>query len=159
MSGRSRGLGGAAGALNLPGGWKFDVPEGWQVKPPSNTMRVGELHVGEPPIVAAFSMAGGDAESNVTRWAQQFKDESGGAPKPEVQKKDIAGRTVHLIHLRGEYLGMGQQPPEPGTMLHGAIIENAAAGQHLFIKMTGPASRMESLREPFVKMVESVRNG
>jgi hypothetical protein len=149
-------LGGDGKTLTLPGGWKFEVPEGWQVKPPSNAMRLGELHVGEPAIVAAFSMAGGDAESNVTRWAQQFKDESGSAPKPEVEKRDIGGRSVQLIHLRGEYLGMGQQAPEPGTILHGALIENAAAGQHLFIKMTGPAARMESLRAPFVKMVESV---
>lgn len=138
----------------------FKVPEGWKSVPPSNQMRLAEIQVadasGDPSkaCVIAFSTAGGDVQSNITRWAGQMLDASGQPPKPETAVRDINGLKVHTAELKGSYQGMGEAP-KSDWMLRGAIVETASG--LLFVKMTGPAAAMEAAKAKWNEMIVGIQ--
>ncbi|MBZ0171653.1 MAG: hypothetical protein K8E66_04670 [Phycisphaerales bacterium] len=139
--------------------FSFTPASGWTPHPPSNSMRLAELHVANPegePSVAVFSAAGGDVEMNITRWIGQFSN-----PGVEVvsgrETKTIAGQTVHIVEMSGEFRGMGTSAPQPDTMMRAAIVEQAD-GQHLFIKMTGTVDHMKSLTDDWNALIDSLRS-
>ena len=122
----------------------FPVPEGWRQAPPSNQMRLAELHFGEGEdlCIAAFSSAGGSVIANIERWAMQMQGPGGEPLTADAEMREVSGVPVHTVELTGTYLGMGQQPPQEDTTMRGAILERPSG--LLFIKMIGPASAMES---------------
>ncbi|MCC6676423.1 MAG: hypothetical protein IT436_04705 [Phycisphaerales bacterium] len=149
----------AAGTVTAAG-VLFKVPEGWKSVPPSNQMRLAEIQVpdasGDPSkaCVIAFSTAGGDVQSNITRWAGQMLDASGQPPKPETTTRDVNGLKVHTVELKGSYQGMGETP-KPDWMLRGAIVESASG--LLFVKMTGPAAAMEAAKANWNAMIDGIQ--
>ncbi|HHN78837.1 MAG TPA: hypothetical protein ENK11_09245 [Phycisphaerales bacterium] len=148
---------GDAGRTITVAGLSFTAPEGWQPAPPSNAMRLAELHVpnaGGGESVAVFSVAGGDPNMNITRWVGQFGSDSGEVLKSR-ETKTINGQTVHLVEMSGTYRGMGMKPPQPNTMMRAAIVEKPG-GQHLFIKMTGPVEQMQGLADGWEKLINSM---
>lgn len=150
------GEGAGSGSITVSG-FTFTLPEGWNQAPPANAMRLAEVHVpnadgGES--VAVFSVAGGDPNMNITRWVGQFGSAAGDVLKSR-ETKTINGQTVHLVEMSGEYRGMGMRPPQPNTMMRAAIVE-MSGGQHLFIKMTGPISQMETLADGWNTLINSM---
>lgn len=146
----------AAGSALTVGGLAFSVPEGWENRAPANAMRAAELHAQTPagPCVAVFSMAGGDVEANIARWVGQFSRADGEIVTGR-ETRTIAGRTVWLVEMAGDYRGMGG-PVSADTMMRAAIVDRPG-DQQLFIKMTGPRPGMETLGEGWLALVESVR--
>lgn len=153
---------GESGAAIDAGGVLITPPAGWKEMPPSNQMRLAELVVADASgdvakqCVAAISMAGGDVESNVSRWAGQFKDASGAAPKAEVHSSEVNGLKVHTVELVGTYQGMSDKAPMTDWMMRGAIVESAG-GQSVFIKMTGPAEGMKKLTDGWNSLVAGLK--
>jgi len=135
--------------------FSFAIPEGWTQQPASNSMRIVELAVpssDSDPLVAAFSLAGGDVELNINRWKGQF------AQDEPIRSRDtlhLAGATIHLIEMVGGYRGMGSGEPTEGTMMRAAIVERPGQ-QNLFIKMTGPAEAMKPLADTWNNMIQSI---
>lgn len=128
--------------------------------PPSNSMRLAELVATDEAdpkkaCVAAVSVAGGDVDSNIARWAGQMKDASGGAPKADVHTTEVNGLKVHSVELVGTYQGMSEPAPLPDWMMRGAIVETGA--QSVFIKMTGPAESMRKLTEAWNGMINGLK--
>jgi len=139
-------------------GLKFSLPEGWKSMPPSNSMRLAEIHVlpegegGGEICTIAISTAGGGVQGNIDRWAGQVDGEA----RP-VQTRDVAGMKVHIAEFVGAYAGMGEGPVKDNWMLRGAIIETPAA--LVFVKMTGPTAAMEAAAAKFGAFVDSITRG
>lgn len=140
--------------------FSFTIPEGWTQQPASNAMRVTELVAPAPKPgtsapVAAFSLAGGDIDANITRWEGQFSDADPVRSREKIQR---AGTTIHLVEMAGAYRGMGGMgsgAAAEGTVMRAAIIERP--GQpNLFIKMTGSAEAMNPLAEAWTAMIDSI---
>lgn len=137
--------------------FSFEIPEGWSQQPASNAMRLTELvaPANQPdanPLVAAFSLAGGDIELNINRWKGQFAQDE---PISSRDTLHLAGATIHLIEMVGGYRGMGGGEAAEGTLMRAAIIERPGQ-RNLFIKMTGPAETMEPLADAWAKMIQSI---
>ncbi len=149
----------ANGQISIAG-VAFNVPDGWKQVPPANQMRLAELSVPDPSGDAAkactvvFTSAGGDVESNITRWANQMKDAGGNAPTAKPVKREIGGLTVHTVELAGAFQGMGEAP-KSDWMLRGAIIESPAG--LVFVKMTGPQATMKSASAGWSGMIDSIK--
>lgn len=137
-------------------GVKLALPAGWTVAPPSNSMRLAEVHVPDAggdaskACLIVFSSAGGTVQSNIDRWQGQVK---GGTPGERVEQQ-VGGMKVTTAEFVGTYAGMGEGPAREGWMLRGSIVETPAG--LLFIKMTGPKDAMEGQREAFRTMVQSI---
>ena len=142
-------------------GFTFTAPQGWNPKPPSNQMRLAEINVPGPTddpsavCIAVFSTAGGDVEANISRWIGQFTNPAGGPVTASQETKTVSGHSTHLVEISGDYHGMGMAPPQGGTMMRAAIIEQDGP-MHLFIKMTGPKDRMESLADGWNALIDSM---
>jgi hypothetical protein len=120
--------------------------------PPSHAMRDAEMVCPDPSgdparnCVAAFSRAGGDVQSNISRWAGQVLDGGGNPSTPTVIQTTVSGVRVHLVELVGKFQdtmsGAGAAPKD-NWMMRGAIIE-AGGPQMVFVKMNGPADAMNA---------------
>lgn len=136
----------------------FPIPQGWSARAPSNSMRLAELQVPDASgdenlnCVAAFSLAGGDIESNIARWIGQFTN----ATPATRDRRTIGGRTVYLVEISGDYHGMGMGPSLSNQMMRAAIVERPGQ-QNLFIKMTGPRDRMASIAEGWDALVNGMQ--
>ena len=74
--------------------------------------------------------------------------------------EEVGGAAVpmSLVEVRGTYDGgMSGAGPMPGAMLLGGIAEGPDAPW--FFKLVGPEDTIESHRDAFVAMLESVRTG
>lgn len=143
----------------------YDLPEGWEEQSPSNPMRIaqaripGEAGDGELALFHFGPGGGGGTEANIQRWLNQVEPEPGAAPERETFQTD--GTTVHTVVAEGTVtpspmsMRGGDQTPQPGQMLLGAVIEGP--GGPWFFKATGPAETMEPHREAFFDMVRSAR--
>jgi hypothetical protein len=106
--------------------------------------------------------AGGDIQANIDRWIGQFDEAK--KEDAKVEKKEIAGQTVHIVDISGTYKeSMGGGPFAPGPTkklpnyrMLGAIVVTKDAGT-TFIKMTGPKDIVEKLAESFRKSVEELK--
>lgn len=143
-------------------GVAMTVPEQWVSVTPSNSMRQAQYVVPAPEGAglddAEFTVfaLGGGIDMNIDRWVGQFSNPAGEVVSSR-ETRQLAGRTVHLVEMSGEYRGMGMRPPEPDTMMRAAIVEQPS-GQHLFIKMTGPIAHMQTLGEGWETMISSLRS-
>ena len=133
----------------------FTLPEGWEKRPPSNSMRLFELAVpavGDAPApIAAFSLAGGPIDANITRWQGQFAEADATRSRETLE---LAGTTVHTVEMSGTFRGMGG-PARDGTVMRAAIVERP--GQpNLFIKMTGQAEPMDASKAAWDALLASM---
>jgi hypothetical protein len=102
---------------------------------------------------------GGDAASNVQRWAGQFTA-SDGKPATATTRKSTAG-SVEILHVEvtgtyggGQMMGSAPVPPTPDAMLLGAIAQGPDA--NWFFKLTGPRETVEGARKDFEGMLASL---
>ena len=113
---------------------RWDAPEDWEPKAPSNDMRFAEYTVSgseeaESAELTVFFFGpggGGGVDANLERWAGQFGDDA----EPTRQTREVAGMKIHTLDVAGTYdagMGMGaEQPAREDQRLLGAIAETSA---------------------------------
>ena len=152
---------GAQSAGNL----EYDLPEGWQSEPPSNTMRLAQARIpgdggeGEFALFYFGPGGGGGTEANIQRWLGQVEPDPGTEPERETVR--IGDElTAHTVVARGTVtpspmtMQGGNPQPQPGQMLLGAVVEGP--GGPWFFKVTGPEETLEPYREEFFQMVRDL---
>lgn len=147
----------------------WTAPAGWTQETPSSSMRRAQYRIPGPGGAGEFVVfyfgpgQGGDAKSNVARWAGQFRRPDGSPVSNEVKTRDIkvGDISVMLVEITGTYVGgMGGLPTggdRPNYMLLGAIAKGPDA--EWFFRATGPRTTLEPQRAAFEQMVRSIRRG
>jgi hypothetical protein len=153
--------------LALAGGkLQMTAPSTWETVPKKSNMLDYEFRAPkeakEDAARITIMMSGGGVDANVDRWIGQFE----GATKKDakIEKKDIAGSTVHIVDISGTYKdSMGGGPFAPGPVkkrenhrMLGAIIETKDAGT-VFVKMTGDQAIVEQLADDFKKSIDGLK--
>jgi len=105
---------------------------------------------------------GGDALSNASRWAGQFRQPDGRNPTAAMKTSEIrvGELKVTLVEVRGTYAGgMGGTAAgeRPGYQLLGAIASGPDA--NWFFKLTGPETTVTSQRAAFEGLIRSLKKG
>jgi len=147
---------GAAVALH------YELPAGWEARPPSSAMRLAEVRVPGPAgpaelLVFYFGPGqGGGVEDNISRWLGQLELVPGS--RPERGAFEAGGFRVTWIDARGTLLpsnmGSGPASPTPGQRLLGAVVEGS--GGPWFFKLTGPDGTVAAAREPLLAMLRQL---
>lgn len=148
------------------GGVSFDVPVEWIETPVTSPMRTAQYKVpkagsdtedGELAVFFFGEGQGGDTNSNILRWQQQF--ESSDEDANRIEKKVINGVSVTSVFLEGTYnpgsMSGGGQPKKDYAM-NGAII-TGDQGQ-VFIKLIAPRETMAAASESFQKLLSSIQS-
>ncbi|MBA4028689.1 MAG: hypothetical protein C0475_06090 [Planctomyces sp.] len=158
------GLGGQGGEITAAGlAWSVPAGLGWErvegVRPPrAAELRFGPGREGEIVFFAFGPGQGGDAASNINRWASQVLGPQGLPAEPVISERDVGGVRVTIAQLRGTYQSgsPGQAPvPKPGYVLIGAVVEGP--GQTAFVRFTAPEAMAPEHGEAFKRMVQTVR--
>ena len=132
----------------------FSLGDKWKSVQPSSAMRKATLQItavgAEAPLEANFFHFGGDVDSNLARWKGQVQ-----GAEPEVEKAEVAGRSVVHYHAVGTYNDpFGGKGPQENYALLGAMITVANEGP-VVIKLAGPKDAVESIKAAFKAMVDS----
>ena len=147
--------------------WKS--PAGWKQETPATSMRRAQYNIpgsGGPGECAVFYFGpgqGGDAQSNATRWADQFRRPDGSPVGDALKTREIkvGDIPVLLVEVVGTYVGgMGAEPGGPGRpnhMLLGAIAKGPDA--NWFFRAIGPRATLETQRPAFEDMIRSIKRG
>ncbi len=151
-------------------GLVWQAPADWVAETPSSAMRRAQYRVPGPGgdgelVVFYFGPGqGGDAMANAERWANQFSQPDGRSPVEamKTERIEVGGVPVLLTEVRGTYSGgmtmMGGPSAElEDHMLLGAIAEGGDA--NWFFKFTGPRATVETQRQAFRSMIESLGRG
>jgi hypothetical protein len=147
----------------------WTAPPSWTKETPSSGMRRAQYKIPGPGgaaecVVFYFGPGqGGDASSNVERWAGQFRGPDGKPVGNTVKKREIkvGDIPVVMVEVTGTYVGgMGSGPAaaeQPNHMLLGAIADGPDA--RWFFRATGPKATLEPQRAAFDKMIRSIKRG
>lgn len=99
---------------------------------------------------------GGGVDPNLQRWASQFGKQTADG---KTTKKTVGGIELVLFEVEGTYepgRPMAPKPPKPGYAMIGAIAQTKSSGNYFF-KLTGPKATVESAREAFMALVETLK--
>ncbi|MCB9737275.1 MAG: hypothetical protein H6745_32235 [Deltaproteobacteria bacterium] len=154
----------AAGPIDV-GGVHLVPPGPWMPERPASSMRLAQYRLppaagDTAPAVVTVIVAGGDAQSNITRWVGQFE----GSPEPRVESWDAGGRKVTLVRIAGAFAQPNMQmngpagPATPGMVML-ALIVPTDDGQSVFVKGTGPEATMNAAELGFRALVASPVKG
>jgi hypothetical protein len=150
----------------LPMGVTWEDPPTWKRVTLNNPMRKATYRVpkvgkdAEDGELAVFYFGpgqGGSIDANVDRWVGQFS----GVKPDDVKRADrnANGLRQHTVEIeKGTFSsGMpgGPTKPKEGYGLLGGIVV-APSGPYFF-KLTGPSETVKNAREPFLKMLDSVK--
>lgn len=138
---------------------KLKVPEAWQQKPASSTMRLAQFTIPKVEgdaengefVVFFFGGAAGGAQANVERWIKQFQAKDRKVTLRE--GKSPQGEYV-FVDLRGTWnkpVGpMIQQKtvPMPHARVLGVILAVKGQGNY-FIRLTGPEKTITANADAF----------
>lgn len=147
-------------------GLTWAVPKDWKTEAPSSSMRRAQYRVPGPGgdaecVVFYFGPGqGGDAASNATRWASQFRQPDGTKPAatPKTTELEVGGLKVTLVEAKGTYSGgMGGGGEKPGYQLLGAIV--AGPDANWFFKLTGPEKTVTAQHAAFEELIRSLKKG
>lgn len=150
-------------------GLTWTSPSGWTQETPSSSMRRAQYRIpgsggsGECVVFYFGPGQGGDAKSNVERWAGQFQSADGNPVGDALKTREIrvGDIPVVVVEVTGTYVGgMGGGPagPErPNHMLLGAIADGPDA--RWFFRATGPRATIEAQRAAFDRMIRSIKRG
>lgn len=154
----------STGSPNSAAGVTWTTPKSWSLAP-ERAMRVatylvkpaaGDPEGGECGVFYFGSSQGGDVESNIARWVDQFEN----ASSPERSTRKANGLDVAIVKVHGDYLApsgpmMQSTGKRPDYALLGAIV-NAPQGS-VFFKLTGPRKTIEAARGDFDALVGSMK--
>jgi hypothetical protein len=148
----------------------WTAPAGWVAETPSTAMRKAQYRVpgaaGDAECVVFYfgPGEGGDALTNVQRWATQFTLADGrpGSAGMKVDTRKVGDIDVLVVEVGGTYQGgfRMQQPteaPKPGQRLLAAIAEGPDS--NWFFKLIGPEATVENQRAAFENLVGSLKRG
>jgi hypothetical protein len=149
-------------------GLTWTAPKEWTVEKPSSSMRRAQYRISGPGgpaecVVFYFGPGqGGDAKSNVSRWASQFRQPDGKPAGDAVKTREVtvSGMRVVMVELTGTYVGgMGSSagPERADQMLLGAIADGPDA--QWFFRAIGPRATLEPQRAAFDRMIRSLKRG
>jgi len=100
---------------------------------------------------------GGSIDANVDRWVKQFSGIEPGDVKRAEREAD--GLRQHTVEIESGTFASGMPggptQPKPGYGLLGAIV-SSPSGVYFF-KLTGPSKTVKAARDPFLKMLDSVK--
>lgn len=148
----------------------FTAPKGWTKKQPRS--RIIEVEFEIPAAkgdenAGRFTMmgAGGDVQANIDRWFGQFEqpDGSDSKDKAKVEKKTVAGKTVHYVDIAGIYKDAPSGPFAGGKTIKrekyrmlAAIVETKEAGNY-FLKFYGPQGTVAENEKAFQELLGSMK--
>ncbi|MHC4081577.1 MAG: hypothetical protein ACYS15_02570 [Planctomycetota bacterium] len=141
-------------------------PATWTERPPSGLGRVANYTVpGRDGSEAAHVVVhyfgrglGGDVESNIERWQNQFRSGPDGTPPdPIVENFEADTMPVTLVELAGEWMPMGQSWYTKDQLFIAAIV--ATTEGSVFIRFAGQTATVEANRQAFMEMVKGLRRG
>jgi hypothetical protein len=150
-------------------GLTWTAPKDWTAEKPSSSMRRAQYRIAGPGgpaecVVFYFGPGqGGDAKSNIARWASQFRNADGkpaGDAAVKTRELTVNGMRVVTVELAGTYVGgMGSTagPERPDQMLLGAIADGPDA--QWFFRAIGPRATLEAQRAAFDRMIRSIKRG
>ncbi len=148
-------------------GLEFTAPKDWSIAVPSSSMRAGQWSVKkqgvEPGEVAVFYFGkdqGGDADSNLKRWASLVTTAQGQSATNTVDSRTVNGIKISEVVSYGTYASGMPMPgippvPKPDYGLAGAVVESAQG--NIFIRFTGPAKLVKENLAGFRQFVNSVQ--
>lgn len=148
------------------GNYSMQVPKDWQQKQPS--VRIIAYEFAAPAAEGdntdgrlTVMGAGGTIDANIERWYAQFTqpDGSNTADKAKVDKKAIAGQTVHTVDISGTYKDQ-RGPFAPAVeranyRMLGAIVETKDG--NVFFKFYGPDKTIAKHADAFWGMINSLK--
>jgi hypothetical protein len=148
------------------GGGKLQlrVPDAWQKRKPQNNIIEYEFaapKVDDDEADGRITLmgAGGSIEANLDRWTGQFELPDGGAAKPKITQKKLAGCDVHLLDIAGTFKDKppfsGTEVKRPGYRMMAAIVASKDQGNY-FIKLYGPQRTIAENEKAFNTMIESL---
>jgi hypothetical protein len=149
-------LGNARAGTGAPAGPQitYDVPEGW-IDAGGGGLRLATLRTGPGGDVEEVTIiaASGTLEGNVARWQDQLTP--GGSPEAvekaiaAAERVETGGGTATIVQVED---GAAQDPQAILAAMLPIDESNA-----IFVKLKGPAARVEALRVPFTALVRSIR--
>ncbi len=117
----------------------------------------GDAEDGELAVFYFGPTMGGSIDDNANRWVKQFSDIQPGDVKRA--DREANGLKQHTVEIdRGTFSsGMpgGPTQPKPGYGLLGGIV-SSPSGVYFF-KLTGPSKTVKAARDPFFKLLDSVK--
>ena len=151
---------------------RFDVPEGWQSKPPASSMRVAEFvlpRAAGDKADAALTVyffgrgSGGGVQANLDRWIGQMTQPDGRASADVAKteaRKSRAGLPLTIVDISGTYVaevtpGSAETFNEPGYRLIAAVVETP--GGAYYVKLTGPAPTVARWHSTVGLFLDSLR--
>ncbi len=149
------------------GGITFEVPSEWPETKASSPMRAAQYKIpkmdtdledGELAVFFFGEGQGGDTNSNIVRWQEQFKstDDNTG----QIEKKTVNGVSITSVHIEGTYqpsaMSGGTGEAKTDYAFNGAIL-SGTQGQ-IFIKLLGPRNTVKNATAAFQKMLDSVQS-
>lgn len=155
---------------NAVAGLVWALPANWQEGPPQQMRSAtyiikavdGDRENAECAVFYFGSGLGGDKESNLQRWENQFEQADGrnSADLAVIKEMDVSGIKATMIELNGIYkLATGPmmevKEKKLGYRLLGAIVEGPQGS--VFFKMVGPEKTVTAAHDDFMKMIFSVR--
>lgn len=93
-------------------------------------------------------------EHTVPLWAKQFRTGVLPAP-PNLEHRDVAGMTVSIVELHGEFSGMGGGWHRPNWKQLSAVFDGPDCTT--VVRLHGPNETVEAHREAFISMIEGLR--
>jgi len=150
--------GAAQGGAASSGGLSWNAPEGWEQQPSRSMRAVTYRPAGDPEAQCYVSIWPGNVGGllmNINRW----RGEAGAAPLTLAEidafpKTKALGREVALLHVEGDFRGMGGAPLS-GAGLMAIFCE--LSGRTVTVKMTGPAALVAKEKDNFVAFCESLK--
>jgi hypothetical protein len=93
-------------------------------------------------------------EHTVPLWAKQFRTGVLPAP-PKLEHRDVAGMTVSIVELHGEFSGMGGGWHRPNWKQLSAVFDGPDCTT--VVRLHGPDETVEAHRDAFMRMVDGLR--
>jgi thiol-disulfide isomerase/thioredoxin len=119
---------------------------------------VPSTNEGAAAELVIFQGIGGSPEANIMRWQGQVRSPEGEPAEAEMTQLDVGGVPVTVVELQGQYVGMGQQPPQDDQLFLGAVIDAPAGDLH--VRLVGDRETVEANRDAFMAMIRGLqRNG
>ena len=149
----------AGGGAKTPANIRWNAPKHWQ-SGRTSSMRLATFHPGggkdiELSLITLPGTAGG-LVPNVQRWYGQMQaEEPSESAVLALPKVDVLGAKGTLLEVAGSYQGMGSQGT-PGSMMLGVIAQPTEAFS-VYIKLTGPETKVRAEKENFLAFCKSLR--
>ncbi|MEE8105012.1 MAG: hypothetical protein V3T86_05710 [Planctomycetota bacterium] len=133
-------------------------PDGWEKQPDRQMRKVTYRPAGDPKAQCYVSVWPGNVGGllmNINRW----RGEAGAQPLTMAEidllpKTKALGRDVPLLHVEGDFRGMGGAPLS-GAGLMAIFCE--LTGRTVTVKMTGPAALVSKEKSNFIAFCESLK--